>query len=170
MKKVISICGSDVDDASLSKIALDVAEQVGRLIARKGAVLVCGGQGGVMKAACKGAKEENGITVGILPYSKKDTNECIDIAIPTNIGNVRNYLVASSGDAVIAIGGRWGTLNEISFSMIFEKPLILIRGTGGCVDEITKGCLMQNIESKYYIVDSAEEAVDKAYNLIQKLF
>ncbi|KYK34127.1 MAG: hypothetical protein AYK22_05845 [Thermoplasmatales archaeon SG8-52-3] len=165
MKKVISICGSDVDDNYLSQYAIDVAEQVGRLIARKGGVLVCGGQGGVMKAACKGAKEENGITVGILPYTKKDANECIDIAIPTNIGNVRNYLVANSGDAVIAIGGRWGTLNEISYCMVSEKPLILIKGTGGCVDQIINGNLMQDIESHYFIANSAEEAVEKAFNL-----
>ena len=165
MKKVISICGSDVDDTSLSKIALDVAEQVGRLIARKGGVLVCGGQGGVMKAACKGAKEENGITVGILPYSKDDANDCIDIAIPTNIGNVRNYLVANSGDAVIAIGGRWGTLNEISYCMITAKPLILIKGTGGIVDQIINNNLMQDIESHYFIANSADEAVEKAFEI-----
>jgi uncharacterized protein (TIGR00725 family) len=165
MKKVISICGSDVDDTSLSKIALDVAEQVGRLIAKKGGVIVCGGQGGVMKAACKGAKEENGITVGILPYSKDDANDCIDIAIPTNIGNVRNYLVANSGDAVIAIGGRWGTLNEISYCMITEKPLILIKGTGGIVDQIINENLMQDIESHYFIANSADEAVEKAFEL-----
>ena len=165
MKKLISICGSDFDDKHLSQYALDVAEQVGRLIARRGGVLVCGGQGGVMKAACKGAKEENGITVGFLPYTKKDANECIDIAIPTNIGNVRNYLVASSGDAVIAIGGRWGTLNEISYRMISEKPLILIKGTGGCVDQIINGNLMQDIEYHYFIANSAEEAVEKAFSL-----
>jgi len=165
MKKVISICGSDVDDISLSKIALDVAEQVGRLIARKGGVLACGGQGGVMKAACKGAKEENGITVGILPYSKDDANDCIDIAIPTNIGNVRNYLVANSGEAVIAIGGRWGTLNEISYCMITEKPLILIKGTGGIVDQIINANLMQDIESHYFIANTAEEAVEKAFEI-----
>jgi len=165
MKKVISICGSDVDDNNLSKNALDVAEQVGRLIARKGGVLVCGGQGGVMKAACKGAKEENGITVGILPYSKDDANDCIDIAIPTNIGNVRNYLVANSGDAVIAIGGRWGTLNEISYCMITEKPLILIKGTGGIVDQIINANLMQDIESHYFIANTADEAVEKAFEV-----
>jgi len=165
MKKLISICGSDVDDNSLSQHALEVAEQVGRLIARRGGVLICGGQGGVMKAACRGAKEENGITIGILPFTKKDANECIDIAIPTNIGNVRNFLVVSSGDAVIAIGGRWGTLNEISYCMVSEKPLILIKGTGGCVDQIINGNLMQDIESHYYIANSAEEAVEKAFEL-----
>lgn len=166
MKKLISICGSDDFDENLSKFALETAEKVGKLIAKRGDVVVCGGRGGIMEAACRGAKSENGLTIGILPGSKKEANEFIDIPIVTNLGHKRNYLVVESSDVIIAIGGRWGTLNEISFSMIFEKPLILIRGTGGCVDEITKGCLMQNIESKYYIVDSAEEAVDKAYSLI----
>lgn len=165
MKKLISLCGSDVDDDLLSNYAMDVAEQVGRHIARKGAVLVCGGHGGVMRAACKGAKEENGITVGMLPYGKEEANEYIDIAIPTNIGNMRNYLVSSSGDVTIAIGGRWGTLNEIAFRMITGKPLILVKNTGGCVDEIINGHLMQNVESHYYIANSAEEAVEKAFEL-----
>lgn len=165
MKKLISLCGSDVDDDLLSNYAMEVAEQVGRHIARKGAVLVCGGHGGVMRAACKGAKEENGITVGMLPYGKEEANEYIDIAIPTNIGNMRNYLVSSSGDVTIAIGGRWGTLNEIAFRMITGKPLILIKDTGGCVDEIINGHLMQNVESHYYIANSAEEAVEKAFEL-----
>jgi hypothetical protein len=165
MKKVISICGSDVDDSKLSNYALEVAEKVGRLVAQRGGVIVCGGLGGIMNAVCRGAKMENGITVGILPYSKKDANECVDIAIPTNLGNVRNYLVASSGDAVIAIGGRWGTLNEISYCMVSETPLILMKGTGGCVDQIIDGNIMQDIESHYHIASSAEEAVEKAFNL-----
>jgi uncharacterized protein (TIGR00725 family) len=165
MKKIISICGSDVDDDQLSSYALEVAEQVGRLIALRGGVLVCGGLGGVMRAACKGAKKENGITIGILPYTKEEANEYIDIAIPTNIGNVRNFIVANTGDAVIAIGGRWGTLNEISFRMISEKPLVLIKGTGGCVDEIVNSNIMQDIQSHYYIANSAEEAVEKAFEM-----
>ena len=168
MKKIISICGSDLDDEKLSDYALNVAEQVGRIAAKLGFVLLCGGRGGIMEAACKGAKQENGITIGILPYSKEEPNKYIDIAIPTTIGNIRNFLVANSGDVVIAIGGRWGTLNEISFSMIYNKPLILIKGTGGCVDEIITGCIMQNIESEYYVVDSAEEAINKAVEILNK--
>ena len=166
MKKLISVVGSDLDDDVLSNYALEIAEQVGKHIAQKGAVLVCGGHGGVMRAACRGAKEENGTTVGIMPYSKDEANEFIDIAIPTTIGYVRNFIVANSGDAVIAIGGRWGTLNEISYRMICERPLILIKGTGGCVDEIINGHLMQDVESHYFVVDSAEEAVEKAFELI----
>lgn len=166
MKKIISVCGSDLDDEHLSGYALNVAEQVGRLIAKHGFVLLCGGRGGVMEAACRGAKQEHGLTIGLLPNSKDEANEFIDIAIQTNIGNVRNFFVANSGDVVIAIGGRWGTLNEISISMIYKKPLILIKGTGGCVDEIVSGCIMQNVESDYVVVDSAEEAIKKAIDIL----
>jgi len=166
MKKLIAVCGSDADDQNLSDYALEVAEKVGRLVAKKGGVLACGGRGGVMRSACKGAKQENGTTVGIMPNSKYEANEFVDIAIQTNLGNIRNILVAGSADVVIAIGGRWGTLSEISFAMILSKPVILIKGTGGCVDKIINGCVMQNIESTYYVANSAEEAVEKAFEII----
>jgi uncharacterized protein (TIGR00725 family) len=166
MKKLFSICGSDSCDDNLSNNALKIAQEVGEMIAKKGGVIICGGLGGVMTAACKGAKMGNGITIGILPHCKEDANDFIDIAIPTNIGNIRNFLVSQAGDVTIAIGGRWGTLNEIAFRMILEKPLILIKGTGGCVDEIINGRIMQGIESNYFIADSAKDAVDKAYSLI----
>ena len=165
MKKLISICGSDFDDEVLPGCALEVAEKIGRLVAQKGGVIVCGGHGGVMEAACRGAKAENGITVGIMPFEKDEANEYIDIAIPTNIGNVRNYLVSRTGDVTIAICGRWGTLNEIAFRMISRRPLILMKGTGGCVDEIINGNIMQGVEHSYYVANSAEEAVEKAFEL-----
>ena len=169
MKTLISVCGSDGDDTHLTSYALETAENTGRLIAKRKGVLVCGGRGGVMKAACKGAKDENGITIGILPESKDEANEFVDIALPTGIGHKRNFLVVSSSDVVIAIGGRWGTLNEISFAMIFEKPLILIKGTGGSVDEIINGNLMKDEESTYHVASSAEEAVEKAFDLCKNL-
>ena len=168
MKKLISICGSDGGDSNLSKYALEVAYRLGKLIAKNGGVIVCGGRGGVMEAACKGAKEEGGITVGIMPFEIDEANDYIDIAIPTNIGNARNYFVSRTGDVTIAIGGRWGTLNEISFRMISGKPLILIKGTGGCVDELIKGNIMKGIQSDYILAESAEDAVKKAFALIDK--
>ncbi len=160
MKTVISVSGSDIGDKNLSKHSLDLAEEVGREIARHGAILLCGGKGGIMEASCKGAKEENGITVGILPLSKDEANRFVDIAIPTGIGNLRNFLVVNGADGVIALSGRWGTLNEISFAMIFKKPLVLMRGTGGIVDEIVDHRIMEKIESEYYITDDAKEAVE----------
>jgi uncharacterized protein (TIGR00725 family) len=103
-----------------------------------------------------------------LPESKEEANEFVDIPIVTGLGHRRNFLVVDAADAVIAIGGRWGTLNEISFSMVFEKPLILIKGTGGCVDEIVNGHIMQDIEFTYHIVNSAEDAVEKAFEVMDR--
>ena len=165
MKRLISICGSDGDDERLNGFATEVAEKIGMLVALKDGVIVCGGCGGVMEAVCRGAKQKNGLTVGILPYEKDCANDFIDIAIPTRIGHIRNFLVSGTGDVTIAIGGRWGTLNEIAHRMIIEKPLILIKGTGGCVDEIINGNLMQDVESHYHVAGSAEEAVELAFNL-----
>lgn len=166
MKKLISVCGSDGCDEKLTSYALKVAEKVGMLVAQRGGIIVCGGLEGVMRAACRGAKKQGGTTIGIMPYEKNEANEFIDIAIPTGLGNIRNYLVSRTGDITIAIGGRWGTLNEICFRMISEKPLILIKGTGGCVDEIINGNIMQGVEYSFIVTDSAEDAVKKAFEFL----
>ena len=166
MRVLVSVCGSDEDDPKLSAFALETAEQVGRLIARRNGVVVCGGRGGVMNAVCRGAKDEKGLTIGILLESKEEANEFVDVALPTGLGHKRNFLVASVGDVVIGIGGRWGTLNEISFALIFKKPLVLIKGTGGCVDDIIDGRLMADAYLLYHVVSSAEEAVAKAFELV----
>jgi len=168
MRTLVAVCGSDGDDVHLSSVALDVAERVGRGIAQCGGVLVCGGRGGVMQAACKGAKEMDGVTVGLLPESKDEANEFVDIPLATGLGMRRNFLVVSAADVVIAIGGRWGTLSEISFAMIFQIPVVLVAGTGGCVDELASGNLMKESESRLYVAGSAEEAVEKAFALCQK--
>ena len=168
MRTLVAVCGSDGDDVHLSSVALDVAERVGRGIAQCGGVLVCGGRGGVMQAACKGAKEMDGVTVGLLPDSKDEANEFVDIPLATGLGMRRNFLVVSAADVVIAIGGRWGTLSEISFAMIFQIPVVLVAGTGGCVDELATGNLMKASESRLYVAGSAEEAVEKAFALCRK--
>jgi len=168
MRTLVAVCGSDGDDVHLSSVALNVAERVGRGIAQRGGVLVCGGRGGVMQAACKGAKEKDGVTVGLLPDSKDEANEFVDIPLATGLGMRRNFLVVSAADVVIAIGGRWGTLSEISFAMIFQIPVVLVAGTGGCVDELASGNLMKESESRLYVAGSAEEAVEKAFALCPK--
>jgi hypothetical protein len=103
---------------------LKIAEEVGRLIAKNNAILVCGGLGGVMELACKGAKEENGITIGILPSKdKNDANPYVDIAIPTGLGEARNLIVVLSSDALIAIDGAYGTLSEIAMGLYQKLPM-----------------------------------------------
>ncbi|MCK5239730.1 MAG: TIGR00725 family protein, partial [Candidatus Thorarchaeota archaeon] len=110
---MISVIGGANSDSK----ALELAELVGEAIARRGAALVCGGLGGVMEAACKGAKKQGGLTIGLLPTLEKEhANDFIDIAIPTGLGYARNFLVARTGDAVIAISGSAGTLSEMAIA------------------------------------------------------
>jgi uncharacterized protein (TIGR00725 family) len=101
------------------------ARAVGRLIAERGAVLVCGGLGGVMAAAARGAKEAGGLTVGILPSADPaDANASIDVALATGMGEMRNALIVRAAQAVIAIGGGWGTLSEIALARRTNTPVV----------------------------------------------
>jgi uncharacterized protein (TIGR00725 family) len=107
--------------------ALVTAEAVGREIARNGATLVCGGRGGVMEAACRGAREAGGHTVGILPgrgHEDSPPNQYVEFPVFTGMGFARNVMVVLSGDAVIAIDGSYGTLSELSYAMIHDVPVI----------------------------------------------
>lgn len=101
------------------------AEAVGREIARRGAVLVCGGRGGVMEAACRGAKAEGGTTVGILPGADRgEANRYVDIAIVTGLGEARNAIVVRTADAVVAVSGGYGTLSEIGLALKMGRPVV----------------------------------------------
>jgi uncharacterized protein (TIGR00725 family) len=103
------------------------AEAVGRLLAERGATLVCGGKGEVMAAAARGAKSAGGTTIGILPgESQADANEWIDHVVVTGIGHARNLAVAASGDAVIAVGGSYGTLAEIAFALRLGRRVVIL--------------------------------------------
>jgi hypothetical protein len=95
-----------------------VAEEIGARLAAANAVLVCGGLGGVMAAACRGAESRGGVTVGLLPgVARADANPWVQIAVPTGLGEARNALVVRSAEAVIAVGGGWGTLSEIALAL-----------------------------------------------------
>jgi uncharacterized protein (TIGR00725 family) len=166
MRTIVAVCGSDADDVALSAQTLEVAEQVGAGIAARGGILVCGGRGGVMEAACRGAKSKNGLTVGLLPESKQEANPFVDVPLSTGLGMRRNFLVVSAADVVIGISGRWGTLSEISYAVIFGKPVVLVVGTGGCVEELAAGYLMKCSVTKLSVAASASEAVEKAFSLV----
>ena len=117
----IGVIGSGRCSEETAKIATDV----GREIARCGATLICGGMGGVMEAAARGAKEEGGMTIGILPgLNKKQANKYIDFFIVTGMEEGRNVIVAKSSDAIIAIAGGSGTLSEIAFALNASIPVI----------------------------------------------
>ena len=103
------------------------AEEVGRLLAERCATVVCGGRREVMEAAARGAKQAGGTTIGILPgETRDDANEWIDHAVVTGIGHGRNLAVVATGDAVIAVGGSWGTLAEIAFAKVLGRPVVVL--------------------------------------------
>lgn len=121
MKKQIAVVGASVPTEEASVLA----EQVGILIAKAGAILVCGGLGGVMEAAARGAKTANGTTIGILPgTSRADANPYIDYAIATGMGELRNFLLARTADALIALPGKHGTLSEIAMALTLGKTVV----------------------------------------------
>jgi uncharacterized protein (TIGR00725 family) len=132
MKKTIAVVGRD---GVLPDEVKQMAEKIGEDIASAGAVLICGGRGGVMEASCRGAKKHGGVTVGLLPsLDSSDANEYIDIALTTGLGYARNTLVASSADAVIAVNGSTGTLSEIAMALNFGKKVVAVKGSGGVAD------------------------------------
>jgi hypothetical protein len=103
------------------------AEEVGQLLAERGCVVVTGGGGEVMAAVCRGAKAAGGTTIGILPGERRDdANEWVDHVVVTGIGHARNLAVVASGDAVIAVGGSWGTLAEIAFASRLGRKVVIL--------------------------------------------
>jgi uncharacterized protein (TIGR00725 family) len=131
------------------------AEEVGRRIAEAGAVLVCGGRTGVMEAASRGASEAGGTVLGVLPtVSVEDANPYVTHVVATGIGEARNLAVVASGQAVIAVGGEWGTLAEIAFARKLRRPVVAIRSW----------TLQNNSRIELGIVDAKtpEEAVSTA--------
>ncbi len=152
MKGIIGVIGAGDCDEKTYQMAIDV----GRGIARHGYVLVCGGLGGVMEGAAKGAKEAGGLTVGILPgFSPEDANPYIDIPIVTGIGHARNILIVRTAAVLIAISGSYGTLSEIATALKLKKPVIGLKTWPGF--------------DKIHYVNTAQEAVEKAVSLMPSL-
>ncbi len=118
---VIAVVGPG-RDTSADELAS--AEAAGAAIAVAGAVLVCGGLGGVMEAACRGARSEGGMTIGLLPGTdREEANGWVVLALPTGLGEGRNALIVRAADAIVAIGGGWGTLSEIAFALRAGVPV-----------------------------------------------
>jgi uncharacterized protein (TIGR00725 family) len=113
-----------VGGSECSQDVWDKAFELGRLIGKQGWTLICGGRTGVMESVCKGAKQEGGLTVGILPgYDYKQANRYLDVKIPTGLGYARNVLVVRASDFLIAVNGKYGTLSEISFALSEGKAV-----------------------------------------------
>lgn len=149
------IGGSDV-----SPPVAGLAEEVGREIARRGAVLVCGGLGGVMEAACRGASREGGLTIGILPgENRQAANPHVQIPIVTGLGYARNVAVVKSAQAVIAIDGSYGTLSEISHALQSGIPVIGLNTWSLAIDG--------QVDDAIIPAENPKDAVNKALRLIR---
>jgi len=149
-KKVVSVIGGH----SCTKEVEQIAQDLGKKLAKVVDMLVCGGLSGTMKAVCQGFKAEGGLTIGIIPgYDKDNANSFVDIVIPTGMGLARNVLVVKSADVVVALPGQMGTLSEISYCLQFGIPVISLNSWD------IKGV----IKAK-----TVDEAVNKAKELLQK--
>ena len=132
-KTQIAVIGYNEDWCT--DIAKNIAYEVGKEIAISGSVLICGGLGGVMEAACKGAKDHGGMTVGIIPQEEaKFANKFCDVVIATGIGYARDFVVATSADGIIAVGGGVGTLIELCVGYMLKKILVTIPSSGGTAE------------------------------------
>ncbi|MHA1278395.1 MAG: TIGR00725 family protein [Candidatus Helarchaeota archaeon] len=158
----IGVIGSG---AELPREITQIAEEVGEELAKRGVILICGGKGGVMEAACKGVRKANGISVGILPgIHPSEGNKYVTIKIPTNLGENRNYIVIQSVQAVICISGAIGTKIEAEYALQQAVPLITIPKTGGTAKKVA-----EDFPDSVIIADSAKDAVKKALVAIEKI-
>jgi uncharacterized protein (TIGR00725 family) len=138
-----------------------LAYETGKEIAKAGAVLVCGGLGGVMEAACKGAKDAGGTTIGIIPQDDfSHANKYCDIVICSTIGFARDFIVASSADGIIAVGGGVGTLTELSIGYMMKKRMVAVLGSGGVADSYGGKFLDERRRIRIKTATSPTEAVN----------
>lgn len=153
-KKQIVVIGSH----SCNKEVEKTAYEVGCEIAKRGYILLSGGKEGVMEAACRGAKENNGLTVGIIPEIHPDHgNKHLDIIIPTGINFSRNYIVQNSGEAIIMIGGSYGTLSELAYALQFGRKIVALQSK------------WSKISKNIIVAKTPKDAVSKAIKLCKSL-
>ncbi|MFO7795741.1 MAG: TIGR00725 family protein [Promethearchaeati archaeon] len=163
IKGVVSvICGSEIDKDSEEK-----AIKIGRLLAQNNYAVVCGGLFGAMEAVCKGVKQEKGLTIGIIPYKEKSAaNDYVDIVIPVPFSQGRNLIVVLSGDAVIAIGGKAGTLSEMCFAWIYQKPIIALSSVPGWSAKMANKKIDDRRSDQIYGAETPEEVI----SILNKVF
>ena len=159
MRKIqIAVVGYNKDKCT--EQARILAYEVGKEVARAGAVLVCGGLGGVMESACKGSKENNGFTIGIIPQDEFSfANGFCDVVICTGIGFARDFIIASSADGIIAIGGGVGTLIEMAAGYMIKKSIVVIAGSGGVADTYAGKYLDERNRVPILVAKDARSAV-----------
>ena len=144
-----------------------IAYNVGLEIAKSNCVLITGGLGGVMRAACHGSHDANGLAIGIIPQNDPSfANEYCDVVIPTGIGLTRDFLNALSADGIIIVGGGSGTLSEICAAYMYKKPMVAIRGTGGVAEKYVDDYIDHRKNVKIIGVNSPKDAVKTILDLI----
>ena len=157
----ISVVGFDAD--SCTEVARKAAYRVGMAIAKEGGTVVCGGLGGVMEAASKGARDAGGHSVGIIPSRTptRRTRYC-EFVVATGLGKSRNFVVAYSGDAMVVVGGGAGTLTEVATAYQVGKPIVAVKGTGGVADAWAGKYVDDRRREMILRGSSPEDAVKKA--------
>ena len=169
MPKRIQILVIGNNDNGFNSELEKIAYETGSEIAKAGAILVTGGLGGVMKAACHGAKDAGGITLGIIPQNDPSfANEYCDIVVPTGIGLARDFLTALAGDGVIIIGGGSGTLSEACAAYMHKRPIVAIKTTGGVAEKYADQYLDHRQNLKIIGVADPKEAVKTIMREIKK--
>jgi uncharacterized protein (TIGR00725 family) len=157
LKQIVVIGSADDTKPEIEKMAWEI----GRRIAQRGAILISGGRGGVMESSCRGAKENGGLVVGILPKRKEQANQYVDVFIVTDMGDARNVLNVRSADAVISVCGGAGTLSEIGLALKADKKVVALKLSGG-----VSGMLAGKTVAGKTIL--AAESVEEALNLAFK--
>ena len=166
VKKIQILIVGNNDNGSTPDLE-KVAYQTGMEVAKSEAVLITGGLGGVMKAACRGAKDGGGLTVGIIPQNDPSfANEFCDIVIPSGIGLSRDFLTALSADGVIIIGGASGTLSETCAAYMYKRPIVAIKNTGGIAERYADQYLDHRQNVKIIGVTSPKEAIKVIFDKI----
>ena len=156
--RLIAVIGTGV----CNREEADIAYAVGKLLAERGFGVICGGLGGVMEAVCRGVDDASGLSVGLLPgHRAADANAHVDVAIPTGLGEQRNPLVVRGGEAVIAIGGEYGTLSEIGFALKTGKRVVGL----GTWELHRRGA----IDTGILIASTPEEAVQLATESLETI-
>ncbi|MFX1349591.1 MAG: TIGR00725 family protein [Promethearchaeota archaeon] len=164
-KGVVSILGASEIDKKTEEITFEI----GRKLAQNKYIVACGGLSGVMEAVCRGAKEENGITIGIIPYVEKSkANKYVDLVIPCPFSQARNIVVVLCGDVCLAISGKAGTLSEICFAWIYQKPIIALTSVKGWSSRIANQKLDDRRYDMIYGVETPQKAIDKINELISR--
>lgn len=163
-KAIISVIGASEIDKEIE----DKTIEIGRLIAKNHYAVVCGGLSGVMEAICKGAKEEGGFTIGIIPHTEKSLgNKYVDIVIPCPFSQARNIVVVLTGDVCLAISGKAGTLSEICFAWIYDKPIVALSSVEGWSSKIANQKLDNRRNDMIYGVSTPLEVINKINELLK---